>query len=47
MSFLLLDKIEEQLLRSAYLIEARDDARVTNFLARQVLESAGKLPDAK
>jgi peptidyl-prolyl cis-trans isomerase SurA len=38
---------KEQLLRSAYLIEARDDARVTNFLARQVLESAGKLPDAK
>lgn len=38
---------KEQLLRSAYLIEARDDAHVTNFLARQILESAGKLPDAK
>jgi peptidyl-prolyl cis-trans isomerase SurA len=37
---------KEQLLRSAYLIEARDDAHVTNFLARQILESAGRLPDA-
>jgi peptidyl-prolyl cis-trans isomerase SurA len=37
---------KEQLLRSAYLIEARDDAHVTNYLARQVLESAGKLPAA-
>jgi hypothetical protein len=33
-----------QLLRSAYMIEARDDSHVTNYLARQILESAGKLP---
>ncbi|HKV05195.1 MAG TPA: peptidylprolyl isomerase [Candidatus Acidoferrales bacterium] len=38
---------KEQLLRSAYLVEARDEASVTNYLARQVLESAGKLPDIK
>ena len=38
---------KEQLLRSAYLVEARDEARVVNYLARQVIESAGKLPDAK
>ncbi len=38
---------KEQLLRSAYLIEARDDSHVTNFLARQILEFSGKLPDAK
>ena len=37
---------KEQLLRSAYLVEARDEARVTNYLARQILESAGKLPGA-
>lgn len=36
----------EQLLRSAYLIEARDEAHVSNYLARQILESAGKLPGA-
>jgi len=35
---------KEQLLRSAYLIEVRDEAHVTNYLARQILESAGKLP---
>ncbi len=35
---------KEQLLRAAYLAVARDDAKVTNYLARQVLESAGKLP---
>ena len=35
---------KEQLLRAAYLATARDEARVTNYLARQVLESAGKLP---
>ncbi len=35
---------KEQLLRSAYLIEARDEAHVTNYLARQILESVGKLP---
>jgi peptidyl-prolyl cis-trans isomerase SurA len=38
---------KEQLLRSAYLVEARDEAHVTNFLARQILESAGKLPNTK
>ena len=37
---------KEQLLRSAYLIEARDEAHVTNYLARQILEFAGKLPDS-
>jgi peptidyl-prolyl cis-trans isomerase SurA len=35
---------KEQLLRSAYLVEARDEAHVTNYLARQILEFAGKLP---
>ena len=38
---------KEQLLRSAYLVEARDEAHVANHLARQVLESSGKLPEAK
>jgi peptidyl-prolyl cis-trans isomerase SurA len=37
---------KEQLLRAAYLTIARDDARVTNYLAQQIIESAGKLPDA-
>ncbi len=37
---------KEQLLRSAYLAVARDDAHVTNYLARQVIESNGKLPGA-
>jgi len=37
---------KEQLLRAAYLTIARDDARVTNYLAQQVIEAAGKLPDA-
>ena len=37
---------KEQLLRLAYLAIARDSARVTNFLAEQVIEAAGKLPDA-
>jgi peptidyl-prolyl cis-trans isomerase SurA len=36
---------KEQLLRSAYLTELRNEAHVTNYVARQVLESAGKLPD--
>lgn len=35
---------KEQLLRSAYLTVARDEAKVINYLAQQVLESAGKLP---
>jgi peptidyl-prolyl cis-trans isomerase SurA len=37
---------KEQLLRAAYLAVARDEAHVTNYLARQVIESAGKLPEA-
>ncbi len=37
---------KEQLLRSAYQAIARDDARVTNYLAQRVIEAAGKLPDA-
>ena len=37
---------KEQLLRSAYLIEARDEAHITNYLAQQILEFAGKLPEA-
>jgi peptidyl-prolyl cis-trans isomerase SurA len=37
---------KEQLLRNAYLATARDEAHVTNFLAMQVVETAGKLPDA-
>ncbi len=37
---------KEQLLRAAYLATARDDAKVANYLARQVVESAGKLPGA-
>ncbi len=35
---------KEQLLRVAYLSTARDEAHVVNYLAQQVLESAGKLP---
>ncbi len=37
---------KEQLLRAAYLSTVRDEVRATNYLARQVLESNGKLPDA-
>jgi len=37
---------KEQLLRAAYLAVARDESRVTNYLAQQVLESNGKLPAA-
>jgi peptidyl-prolyl cis-trans isomerase SurA len=37
---------KEQLLRNAYLAVARDEAHVNNYLALQVIESAGKLPDA-
>jgi peptidyl-prolyl cis-trans isomerase SurA len=37
---------KEQLLRAAYLATARDAAKVDNYLARQVVESAGKLPEA-
>jgi hypothetical protein len=38
---------KEQLMRAAYLLSARDQSRVVNYLARQVLESAGKLPEIK
>jgi peptidyl-prolyl cis-trans isomerase SurA len=38
---------KEQLLRMAYLTEARNNAQVINYLARQVLESSGKLPAAQ
>ncbi len=37
---------KEQLLRAAYLTIARDESRVTNYLAQQIIEAAGKLPDA-
>jgi peptidyl-prolyl cis-trans isomerase SurA len=37
---------KEQLLRAAYLAVARDQAKVTNYLAEQVVETAGKLPEA-
>ena len=36
---------KEQLLRAAYLASVRDQAKVTNYLAQQVMESAGKLPE--
>lgn len=36
---------KEQLLRASYLGVARDEAKVANYLARQVIESAGKLPE--
>lgn len=36
---------KEQLLRAAYMAEARNGAKVTNFLAEQVIESNGKLPE--
>jgi peptidyl-prolyl cis-trans isomerase SurA len=35
---------KEQLLRAAYLAIARNDAKITNYLAQQIVESAGKLP---
>jgi len=37
---------KEQLLHLAYVAIARDEARTTNYLAQQVVEAAGKLPDA-
>jgi peptidyl-prolyl cis-trans isomerase SurA len=37
---------KEQLLRAAYLAIARDEVRVNNYLAQQVIEAAGKLPEA-
>jgi peptidyl-prolyl cis-trans isomerase SurA len=38
---------KEQLMRAAYLLSARDQSRIVNYLAQQVLESAGKLPEIK
>jgi peptidyl-prolyl cis-trans isomerase SurA len=35
---------KEELLRAAYLNAARDESHVTNYLAREILESAGKVP---
>lgn len=37
---------KEQLLRAAYLTAARSDADVVNYLARRLVESQGKPPDA-
>jgi peptidyl-prolyl cis-trans isomerase SurA len=37
---------KEQLLRAAYLATARDGASVKDYLAEQVIEANGKLPDA-
>jgi hypothetical protein len=34
---------KEQLLRAAYLAAAQSDARVTNYLARRLVESRGKM----
>lgn len=36
---------KEQLMRAAYLLSARNQSRIVNYLAQQVLESAGKLPE--
>jgi peptidyl-prolyl cis-trans isomerase SurA len=35
---------KEQLLRAAYLASARNESTIVNYLAQQVIESAGKLP---
>jgi hypothetical protein len=35
---------KEQLLRAAYLTAVRSDAEVTNYLARRLVESQGKMP---
>lgn len=43
----LLRNRKEQLLRAAYLTEARNQSHVINYLARMILESAGKLPADK
>jgi peptidyl-prolyl cis-trans isomerase SurA len=37
---------KEQLLGAAYRKIARDDSQVTNYLAQQIIEASGKLPDA-
>lgn len=36
----------QQLLQGAYLARLRDEATIVNYLARQVVEAQGKLPDA-
>jgi peptidyl-prolyl cis-trans isomerase SurA len=36
---------KEQLLRAAFQSVARGEAKVENYLARQILESTGKLPE--
>jgi len=38
---------KEQLLRSAYLTQARNEAHVVNYLAGQILDTSGKLPLSK
>jgi peptidyl-prolyl cis-trans isomerase SurA len=38
---------KEQLLRNAYLMQARTEAKVSNYLAKEILDSNGKLPIAK
>jgi peptidyl-prolyl cis-trans isomerase SurA len=38
---------KEQLLRSAYMMDSREEAHVTNYLARQILEFSGKIPASK
>jgi peptidyl-prolyl cis-trans isomerase SurA len=35
---------KEQVLRTAYLSAARNDARIVNFLAQQIVDAQGKLP---
>lgn len=35
---------KEELLRAAYISEARDEAHVMNYLSQEILESSGKLP---
>jgi peptidyl-prolyl cis-trans isomerase SurA len=37
---------KEQLLRVAYMTTSRDEARITNYLAQQVIETSGKLSTA-
>jgi hypothetical protein len=35
---------KEQLMRAAYLTALRSDAQVTNYLARRLVETQGKMP---
>jgi peptidyl-prolyl cis-trans isomerase SurA len=41
-----LHRRKDQLLRAAFITVARDEAKIRNYLAQQVLESGGKLPAA-